>query len=66
MKYIVIEIQKTGDTVGNFVFAYDTRNEAEAKYHAILAVAAVSAVNAHSAVMIDEEGNFYKSECFKH
>ena len=66
MKYLVIEVQNNGGTVSNICTAYDTLNAAEAAYHTILAAAAASAVNVHCAVMIDEEGNFRKSECFKH
>lgn len=63
--FLVIEIQK-GDSIANIVTTYDTINEAENKYHTILASAAVSAVPKHSAVMLDENGDFIKSECFEH
>ena len=66
MKYLVIEIQNNGGTVSNICTAYATKNAAEAAYHTILAAAAVSSVDVHTAVMIDEEGGFLKAECFKH
>lgn len=57
MKYIVIEIQQNLDgTIGNFVFSYDDRNQAESKYHSILASAAVSQVYIHSAVLMTSTG----------
>lgn len=60
--FIVLEIQNTATLVN----AYNTRNEAENKYHTILAYAAVSTIETHSAVMFTNEGEFIKSECFKH
>lgn len=60
--FIVLEIQNTATLVN----AYDTRNEAENKYHTILAYAAVSTIETHSAIMFTNEGEFIKSECFKH
>ena len=60
--YIVLEIQNTAVLVNS----YDTRNEAENKYHMILAYAAVSSVEKHSAVMLNDDGSFIKSETFEH
>lgn len=60
--FIVLEIQNTATLVN----AYNTRNEAENKYHTILAYAAVSTIETHSAIMFTNEGEFIKSECFKH
>ena len=47
--FIVMEIQ-TSEQVATIVNAYDDRNQAENKYHAILSAAAVSAVPKHGAV----------------
>lgn len=67
MKYIVIELQRLASgAVANIVTSHDTRPPAEAKYHQILAAAAVSTVPAHSAVMVDEEGNLIDSKCYRH
>lgn len=60
--YIVMEIQNDATLVN----AYSSRDEAEAKYHTILAAAAKSTVKVHSAVMITSEGYYVKSECYKH
>ena len=60
--YIVLEIQNTAVLVNS----YNTRNEAENKYHTILAYAAVSSIEKHSAVMLTTDGDFIKSECFEH
>jgi len=67
MKYIVLELQKNADgSVGNLVFAYDDQEHAESKYHQVLAAAAVSALPAHSAVLMNEEGFVLSRMCYKH
>jgi len=67
MTYIVVEIQKyENGQVGNLVSAHGTKEEAESKYHSVLAAAAVSALPVHSAVLISEEGYPMRYECYKH
>ena len=63
--FLVMEIQK-GSSVSNLVYSYETRNEAENKYHTILASAAVSNIPKHSAVLLTDEGEYIKHECFVH
>ena len=63
--FIVMEIQKSG-SVATIVTPYETRNEAENKYHSILAYAAISDIPKHSAVLLNEEGEYIKHECFEH
>lgn len=63
--YIVIEIQ-AGDSVATLVNSYEDKNLAEQKYHQVLAAAAVSAVPKHSAVMLTDEGDRLKNECYIH
>lgn len=65
MAYIVIELQ-TWDQTAYLVTQHDTKNDAESKYHQVLAAAAVSAVPVHSAVMLTDEGIWLRSECYKH
>ena len=62
---IVMEIQKDAE-VSTIVTAHETRNDAENKYHTILAYAAVSSVPMHSAVMFRDDGRFIKTESFEH
>lgn len=64
--YIVIELQKSGDQVGNLVTSHATLAEAEAKYHAVLAAAAVSSVEAHSCIIVNAYGVPIKTECYRH
>lgn len=66
MKYVVVELQGKKDQVANIVTAYSSVNQAEEKYHQVLSAAAVSSIPCHSCVMLNEEGMFIKSECFKH
>lgn len=65
--FIVIELQKNENgTVGNIVTEHSTQAEAESKYHAILAAAAVSNLPVHSAVIVSEEGFPLMHQCYKH
>lgn len=63
--FIVIEIQKDV-TAATLVSTHDTRNEAENKYHTVLAYAAVSSLPKHSAVLMDENGITLKQESYFH
>ena len=55
--YYIIEIQQYVDgSFGHLVHYKETRNEAESKYHEVLAAAAVSKIPKHSAVLITDEG----------
>lgn len=65
--YIVIELQTNADgTVGNLVYQYASRDEAESKFHYILAAAAVSTLPVHAAVMLTNAGTMVKSEYYRH
>lgn len=66
MKFIVIELQTNADgTVGNLVWAYDDRNQAESKYHTVLAAAAVSGLPCHAACLLASDGRLLSRECFE-
>lgn len=65
--YIVIELQKNADgKVANIVTSYETRLEAESKYHQILANAATSSVPVHSAVVLLDDGNPLLNQSYRH
>ena len=66
MKYITFEIQNNNGAVGTLVNDFDDRNQAESKYHTILASAAISAVPIHSAMLMTDEGFLLESKCYKH
>lgn len=56
--YIVLEIQTfdNGTVAVLPANVYNSRNEAESRYHTILAAAAVSSLPCHSAMMVSEDG----------
>ena len=62
--YIVIELQN--GTVGKNNWTFDDQNAAFAKYFTILAVAAVSSVKCHAAVILREDGLQIAAQSFKH
>lgn len=67
MTYIVIELQTAANgAVGNFLFTYTDRYEAEAKYHLILAAAATSSVPVHTAVIMTNEGQLLERKSYHH
>lgn len=67
MTYIVIEMQTNNGTTAIVPpIAYANRQQAEAAFHTILAAAAVSSVEKHTAVMLDQDGRLVRSECYNH
>lgn len=65
--FVVLELQRTGEnTLGTIISTHETRNEAEQKYHQVLAAAAVSNIDIHSAVMLSETGQRIKGESYAH
>lgn len=72
-QYYVIEIQKHANgEYGHLVhFAYDAsadkaRMKAEAKYHEVLAAAAVSDLPSHSASLLAVDGTCLMHQCYMH
>lgn len=63
--FYVIEIQ-TSNTGSVIPFVYTDRNDAEAKFHSLLAVAAVSEVPKHGAMLFTDDGFVLKSEVYNH
>lgn len=64
--FYVIEIQTTTETGSVIPFAFVNRDEAEAKYHSLLAVAAMSQVPKHGAMLFNDDGFVIKSEVYNH
>lgn len=65
--YIVVETQTTnGQTSVVTPVSYANRNAAEAKYHTVLAAAAVSNVGVHACIMFDETGYPIMHDCYAH
>lgn len=64
--YIVIEMQTADGVVSCLVNQYEDRNAAENKYHSVLAAAAVSACDVHTAIMLTPTGTTVKAEYYTH
>lgn len=65
-KYIVIELQKNEDVMGNIVTAHDTLTDAYYKFHTVAAAAAISSVERHTVALINEEGFPIERATFEH
>lgn len=64
---IIQEIQTNGQqTALTPAATYTDKNQAEARFHTILAAAAVSSVEVHTVIMYDEHGNVIKREYYEH
>ena len=76
MKYLVTEVQSfPSGATATPTYAYDSEvlgsvdkalTAATAKYHSLLAGAAVSQVPMHSVIMYTDEGFYVRSEKFEH
>jgi len=65
--YIILETQTNANgTLGTIVSQYEDRNQAESKYHQVLAAAALSTLPRHCAFMLSDEGYLYQSQCYTH
>ena len=64
--YIVIELQKNGDQMGNIVTSHSTLADAEYKFHTVAASAAISQVEKHSVALLNEEGFPIERATFEH
>ena len=64
--YIIIELQTTDGQTANIVQTKATKDEAMSVYHQILAAAAISSVEYHTAIVVDKEGRYIARECYRH
>lgn len=64
--FIVIEMQTNGGKVATIINRYTDLNQAYQKYYTVLAAAAVSNVEVHTAVILTETGKVVASEHFAH
>lgn len=65
--YIVIEIQTNANgTVGTLVSTFPTLQQAESKFHTVLAFAATSELPVHSAVLLTHDGLLLRNESYTH
>ena len=67
MTYVVMELQTNGETTAVVPpVSYSNKQQAEAAYHTILSAAAVSQVEKHAAVIVADNGQIVRSECYYH
>ena len=66
--FIVLEVQTYDDGSIGIVppTAYENSDEAQAKYHTILAAAAISQLPMHTAFVLTSDGYVVESRCFRH
>ena len=64
--YAVIELQQDGSTLSALSFTYVNKNDAEQKYHEVLAYAAKSSLVLHSAALLNEDGRELRYEFYRH
>lgn len=64
--YIVIELQKNGSQMGNIVTSHETLQEAQHKFHTVAAAAAISSVEKHSVVLLNDDGFPIERTTFEH
>ena len=64
--FAIIEIQKNGENASPIITLYTDKEAAYSKYHTILAAAAISEIQEHSAILVSEEGNYVLHEKFIH
>lgn len=66
--YIILEMQtNNGQTsIPTPIQTAETKNAAMSTYHSILAVASISSVELHTAMVIDGTGKIYACESYSH
>lgn len=65
--YIVMEIQTNAEgQVATLINQYEEINNAESKFHQILASASISEVPVHTAVLMTEKGVTVRAEYYDH
>ena len=64
--YIVIELQRNGDSLANIVTSHTTLADAQYKFHLVAASAAISQVPRHGVVLMTDEGFEVEKVIFEH
>jgi len=63
--YTVIETQVNGGVLAVLSYTNLTKAQAGQKYHEVLSYASVSAIEKHSATLLNDEGRCLRYECYK-
>ena len=64
--FFIIELQVNGESGANIVTTADSYENAMSKYHTVLASAAVSEVEKHTCIVLDDKGRHMARECYEH
>ena len=64
--FIVVELQKNGTQMGNIVTSHETLQDAQHKFHTVAAAAAISNVEKHSVVLLNDDGFPIERTTFEH
>ena len=64
MKYLVLEIQVNEGITSNLIYDFENKRQAESKYHTVLAAAAISNLDVHTAMLTDENGYLYETKSY--
>ena len=62
--YIVLEIQVNGGVMAQVATVCYNKEDAEAKYHTVLAAAVKSGLDSHACSIINRDGSVEKHECY--
>ena len=64
--FFVIETQVDKGKGSTLVTTFNTRNEAESDYHRVLQYAAISSVDVHGAVILNEDCTPLMNKAYRH
>ena len=64
--FSIIELQTTGEQTIHNYFTAETHDAAMSKYHEVLMYAAISSVEKHVCIVMDERGRYVARECYEH
>lgn len=64
--FTVIELQTNNGVTSVLTTSFADVNQAYQKYHQVLSYAAVSELNIHTAIVVDERGYELKQEFYEH
>ena len=64
--YMVIELQKNGNSITDISVGYNNRTEAYSRFHTMAAAAAISNVEKHSILLVNDDGFTLERASFTH
>ena len=64
--WFTVEFQYNGETGSILAWAYEKKNDAQAKYHELLSVAAKSNIKHHGSVCFDDDGVSFEIRQYEH